>query len=98
MLDTLTSKDFEPLLNEKFEVLCDGDSVSLILSTLDVMDERYSPPDARRSFSLTFLGPHSPLLTQAMYTLRHETLGELELLMVPLGPVEGGQRYEIILN
>ena len=98
MLDTLTGKDFEPLLNDKFEVLCNGDSVSLTLSALDVMDERYSPPGARRSFSLTFLGPLSPLLTQALYTLRHETLGDLELLMVPLGAVEGGQCYEIILN
>ena len=62
------------------------------------MGDRYSQPGVRLSFSLTFLGPMQPLLPQAVYTLRNKVLGELELFMVPLGPVGDGQRYEIVLN
>ncbi len=98
MLDTLTSDDFSPLLDDEFEVSCDGIPVSLTLSALDLMEERYSQPGARLSFSLTFLGPLQPLLPQGIYTLRNEALGELELFMVPLGPVGDDQRYEIVLN
>ncbi len=98
MLDDLTSDDFKPLVNDVFEMSCEGASIKLTLSTVDVMDERYSRPDARLSFSLTFMGPMEPLLPQGPYTLRHDTLGALELFAVPLGPVDEGQRYEIIFN
>lgn len=98
LLDNLTSDDFEPLLGDEFQVSCGGIPVALTLSNLDVMEAQYSPPGARLSFSLTFLGPLKPLLPQGVYTLRNETLGTLDLLMVPLGPIEGEQRYEIVLN
>ncbi len=98
MLDALTSDHFEPLLNGEFEVLCDGSPVSLTLSAVDVMEERYSRPGARLSFSLTFSGPLEPLLPQGVYTLRNEALGVLDLFIVPLGPVLDGQRYEIVMN
>lgn len=98
MLDTLTSDDFKPLLNDTFEISCDGTPVTLTLSAVDVADERNAPPGARLSFSLTFLGPLEPLLPQGIHTLRHETLGALDLFTVPLGPGEDGQRYEIVFN
>ena len=78
MLETLTSDDFEPLLNDEFELSCDETPVSLTLTAVDVMDERYSRPGARLSFSLTLSGPLEPLLQQGVYTLRNETLGALE--------------------
>ena len=98
MLDTLTSKDFEPLLNGEFEVSCDGSPVPLTLSAIDVMEERHSRPGARLSFSLTFQGPLEPLLPQGVHTLRNEVLGALDLFLVPLGPADDGQRYEIVLS
>jgi hypothetical protein len=98
LLDTLTSDDFAPLLDDEFEVSCDGRLVALTLSALDVMEERYSRPGARLSFSLTFSGPLKPLLPQGVHTLHNEALGALELFMVPLGPSGDGQCYEIVLN
>lgn len=98
MLDTLTSDDFKDLLNDEFETSFDGSPVTLRLSAIDVMDERYSQPDARVSFSLTFLGPPETPLPQGMYSLRHAKFGALELFAVPIGPGEDGPRYETVFN
>ena len=95
---TLTSLDFEPLLDNDFKVLHDGNPVRLTLSALDIMEDRHSAPGARQSFSLTFLGPLEPLLPQGIYTLNNEALGSIDLFMVPLGPLEKEQRYEIVMN
>ena len=98
MIDTLTSDDFEPLLHGEFAVSLEGTPITLTLLAVDVMEERHSPPGARLSFSLIFQGPLEPLLPQGVYALRSEALGALDLFIVPLGPVEEGQRYEIVLN
>ncbi len=51
------------------------------------------------SFSLLFLGPEVPLLSQGIYGLWREVLGRLELFLVPLGPDRAGrQRYEAIIQ
>lgn len=98
MLDTLTSDDFVPRVDEPFETSIDSTPVVLKLVDVDVMDERYSRPDARLSFSLTFHGPSEPLLPQGTYTLRNETLGALEVFSVPLGPGDGVLRYEVVFS
>lgn len=98
MLDTLTSDDFVSRVDEAFETSIDGTPVVLKLINVDVMDERYSRADARRSFSLTFHGPSEPLLPQGTYTLSNDTLGALEVFTVPLGPDNGVHRYEVVFN
>jgi hypothetical protein len=98
LLDTLTSDDFAARVDEPFETSIDGAPVVLQLVNVDVMDERYSPPGARRSFSLTFHGPTAPLLPQGTYTLGNATLGPLSVFIVPLGPVDGALRYEVVFN
>ena len=98
MLDILTGDDFKPLLNEAFEVSCDGSSVTLTLSAVDVMDERYSRPGARPSFSLAFSGPLEPLLPQSTYRFSNKVLGDLEMFTVPLGSQDGRMRYEVVFT
>ena len=37
-------------------------------------------------------------MQQAIYPITHPSLGTLELFIVPLGPKDGGNRYEIIFT
>jgi hypothetical protein len=45
-----------------------------------------------------FRGGPSPPLPQRIYRVEHEALGALDILLVPLGPDELGQRYEAIFT
>ena len=45
-----------------------------------------SPAEARR------------FLPQGTYPMEHETLGRLEVFLVPLGPDAQGMRYEAVFN
>ncbi len=100
MLDKLQSSDFLPSLNTIFRIHLDGmaDPVSLELVRVAEAGPR-SRPEARQSFSLTFLGPVSPqYLIQHIYRLEHDQLGALEIFLVPLGPEQGRMKYEAIFN
>lgn len=100
MLDKLTSSDFIPHVHGKFRTQLDGevDPVELELAQVTEAGQR-SSPEARESFSLTFLGPVSPqYLIQRIYRLEHEQMGALELFLVPLGPAQGRMRYEAIFT
>jgi hypothetical protein len=53
----------------------------------------------REAFSLIFNAPVAgPILPQKIYRLEHETLGALDLFVVPLGPKGGCLRYEVIFT
>ena len=52
----------------------------------------------RRPFSLIYRGPLSPILPQKIYPVEHPELGTLELFLVPVGPEQGGMRYEAVFT
>jgi hypothetical protein len=52
----------------------------------------------RAAFSALFRGPIRPVLPQRIYRLTNETLGTLELFLVPIGPDADGMRYEAVFN
>ena len=97
MLDKLQSTDFFPLLNEEFLIRLDGiEPIDLELVSVTEAGPA-SRSEARRPFSLHFLGPvSSQYLIQHIYRLEHEIMGTLELFIVPLGPERGRMRYEAI--
>ncbi|MEM5775860.1 MAG: hypothetical protein AAGU05_12735 [Anaerolineaceae bacterium] len=49
-------------------------------------------------FSILFRGPADLPLPQYTYTLRHATLGEMDLFLVPVGRKAGGYEYEAVFN
>ena len=54
-----------------------------------------APP--REPFSLLFEGPAEPALVQQTVPLQHVHAGDLDLVLVPIGPgAEGRQRYEAV--
>jgi hypothetical protein len=50
------------------------------------------------AFSLLFVSAAGPFLPQAIYRLAHPGLGTLELFLVPLGPMHGGNGYEAVFT
>ena len=83
-LQTATHSDFEPCLNQPFRL---GDE-ELRLVQVELRGHAAKRP----AFSLIFEGGPDPPLAQAIHRLEHETLGVLELFLVPLGPA----RYEAV--
>lgn len=98
-LDKLHDTDFLPYINQIFRVRLDGvEPIALELVNVTESGPK-SRPDARRPFSLYFLGPVSPqYLVQRTYRLEHEQMGAFDLFIVPLGPETGRMRYEAIFT
>jgi hypothetical protein len=48
------------------------------------------------AFSLLFAAPAGPWLPQAIYPLTHPSLGTVEIFLVPIGPLSGGNGYQAI--
>lgn len=95
MLDRLSKEDFARSLNTAFECsLAPGQSVSLQL--IQLREGKSSPQ--QEQFGLLFQGPLEFLLPQQMYPMRHETLGEFDLFIVPVSKDAQGFYYEAMFN
>ena len=101
MTDTgsLTHEDFAACLEQDFEIILDGDTV-LRSVLVDVQSRGNADPQAkqRQAYSVILRGPMEPVLDQRIYRLRNQTLGALDLFLVPVGPDETGMRYEAVFN
>jgi hypothetical protein len=103
MTDQPTVETFTQCLNGTFTVRVD-DSTSLALELIEVTPlpahspPRGSQPLKRAPFSLVFRGPKDPLLPQRIYRFEHESLGDLDIFIVPIGPDEEGLLYEAVFN
>lgn len=98
-LTGLRAATFRPHVGTAFAVrLSDADDVPL---TLVAVDEAPEQPHAPRPdpFSLTFTGPAGLGFTQGLYALHHDTLGRLDLFLVPRQPAADGlPRLEAVFN
>lgn len=100
MLDPLTSTTFGPAVGQSFTVELEAGAPDVELM-LDRLVELPSTPDAQRTqpFTLTFLGPAGQHLPQGTYRLHCDGLGELDVFLVPLGPLaDGRHQYEAVFN
>jgi hypothetical protein len=99
MLETLTLESFRPHVGDAFGLSAPG-GVALTL-TLDEVGSLASAGTRaeggrrrREPFRLQFRGPSLPVLPQRIYALDHQTLGRLEIFLVPIGP----SQYEAIFT
>jgi hypothetical protein len=99
MADELHRQDFAGCLHTCFQVLdeyAEPEHVACELELVEVSDETRT---ARQEvFSIVFAGPEQRFLPQHIYTLRHATLGEHALFLVPVGRDTGGYQYQAIFN
>ena len=94
-LGTLSAGDFEARLNDAFRLPMPTGEVALKLAEVSRLGASKRPGGA---FSLAFLAPAGPVLPQAIYPVVHPALGTLEIFLVPLGPGNGGMRYEAVFT
>jgi hypothetical protein len=91
----LTAADFEPLSGADFTLA--APSGALVLKLTDVR-HLGTALRAGGAFSLQFTTPPGPFLPQAIYPITHPELGTVELFIVPLGPKDGANRYEVVFT
>lgn len=92
-IDLITAKasDFENFVSETFKLETEGGIIELTLDNVKTsegksirdnhleVDGVFYPP--RQAFALTFEGPREPVLDSKCYTMKHATLGEIELFI-----------------
>jgi hypothetical protein len=89
-LARLTMSDFSQHLEEVFEMRTTGGVVPLKLATVEWSGQSTRDGGA---FSLSFVAPAGPWQPQAIYPLAHPRLGTIEIFLVPIGPITGGNGY-----
>lgn len=95
----LALSDFERLLGQSFEVPSEVDGevyTRLVLNEVSRLPHRH--PSRPEPFSLTFNGPSERPLDQGTYCLSHETAGDLEIFIVPIGESDQIRRYQAVFN
>ncbi len=97
MLDRLTVEHWRPYLGQVFQTSIGTDNM-LGLKLADVTTLGADGGQGRQPYSLVFTGPLTPLLPQAIYPLWNESLGELGIFLVPIGPKGQSLQYEAIFT
>lgn len=71
-----------------------GESVDVEL--VEVSEQKETA--RQRSFSITFRVPETHRAIQGLYAVRHETLGEMQLFLVPEGAPASGHDLVAVFN
>ena len=88
---------FEGALHTSFAIAPDAAGAGL--PALRLVEVKSRPaPQGYEQFSALFIGPASPIMPQGMYRLVHESLGEFDLFMVPVGRATDGIQYEACIS
>jgi hypothetical protein len=95
-LSSLKPADFEPHLGHEFTIETNGKRLDLKLAEVERAGAAVREGGA---FSLMFRSaPTDPILPQGIYPVQHPVLGTHELFIVPLGPKDGANRYQVIFT
>lgn len=97
MLDTLTVDRWRECLGQNFRARL-GQDAGIDLKLTSATPLGAESGYQRQPYSLMFDGPLTPLLPQAIYPLQNESMGELGIFLVPLGPQGQAMRYEAIFT
>jgi hypothetical protein len=100
VVEAFTVETFTERSGETFHVtLEDGSALELRLASATATPTRPNEaPRERMPFSIVFHGPSEPVLPQRIYRFDHETLGEFELFIVPIGPEGSAMQYEAVFG
>ncbi len=92
-LAALKLDDFAPQLETVFDMQAEGGKVALKLVKAEPAGQSGR---AGGAFSLLFTAPAGPFLPQAIYPLDHPALGTMEIFLVPIGKLQGGNGYQAV--
>lgn len=98
MLERLTVAEFTPLVGAEFRLITpDASSQAVRLQSALALGAAREP-GVRDPFALHFLAASANVLPQAIYRLEHDTLGPLDIFLVPIGWDASGVTYEAIFT
>ncbi len=102
-LESLTAGSFDEHVSTVFRLQNAGEPLPLEL--VEVQRASYAddpaavgPHGRREPFSLVFRGPPTPYAPQGTHQLQHDSLGRIDLFLVPLGPDASGMRYQAVFT
>ena len=95
---SLTEKEFSQHVGTKFHVKVDEREIELALIEVNGYVGQEIEQGGMERFSVFFAGPGDPFLPQCVYELKHERMGEFELLLVPIAGDDKSYRYEAVFN
>ena len=100
MLESLTVDTFKTRIGERFRLLAEPNSATPLelIDATPLGAARPAQSAGRTPFSILFRGPLKPVWPQRIYRLDHESMGSLDLFLVPIGPRDGGMVYEAIFT
>lgn len=90
-----TREDFFEQLNTKFRVYFNAENPTEV-ELVEVSEVRRQP--RYEAFSIAFLAPNDIPPEQMIYKIEHDSLGALELFLVPFELNEKGLYFESIFN
>lgn len=91
----LTKSMFEQNLNTTFWLL--DESAESHPMDLVELTHGYSTP-RQEQFSLRFRGDRNFVFPQRIYPMKHDSIGEFDLFLVPIGRDDTGTFYEAVFN
>jgi hypothetical protein len=91
----LTRGMFEENLNTRFWLVAEG--VEPYAIELMECVNGYSTPK-QEQFSLRFRGDSGLVFPQRIYTVKHDSIGDFELFLVPIARDDSGTYYEAVFN
>jgi len=91
----LTKSMFEETLNTRFW-LFDGSSEPHALDLVELANGHANP--RQEQFSLRFRGDREQIFPQRLYAMKHESMGDFDLFLVPIGRDDTGTFYEAVFN
>jgi hypothetical protein len=97
VLDKLTKESFVPATGSVFALPL-GDGTTVRLELFEVLGNGLQGRARREQFALHFRGPASPALVQRTYQLEHQSLGTLEIFLVPVEKNADGMIYEAVFT
>ena len=92
-LADLKLDDFSPHLDTDFGMQAAGGRIALRLAKVAPAGESGRTGGA---FSLLFAAPAGPWLPQGIYPVEHPSFGTIEIFLVPIGPLQGGNGYQAV--
>lgn len=96
MSTNLTEQEFSRHLNTTFELVVEDQKLELRLVDVKAYDAIKIEQAGMQRFSVFFeAGSYLP---QQIYHLEHESMGELDLFLVPIAGNQKSFRYEAIFN
>jgi hypothetical protein len=95
MSEELTQEQFRENINTRFTVIFNSEE-PLELELVECNDLGTTP--RQEQYSLIFTGPPNRLMPQGIYSIVHESLGELSLFLVPIKRDNVHLYYEAVFN